>query len=134
MRQALPIATLRAQSKGRLHLGYRLMKRLVTTFVVVAGFALTAWAETPAALTTLRAIHALTNEQASQGLPVAFEASVTYFRSYEHTLFLQDDGAVLYVRATTNAKLTPGDRVLVRGVTRGSFRPDVVSSNITLLK
>ena len=41
-------------------------------------------------LTSLRAIHALSNAQASHQLPVSFEATVTYYRDYERTLFVQD--------------------------------------------
>jgi hypothetical protein len=40
------------------------------------------WAGAPAPLTTLRAIHALTKSEASQGIQVAFEATVTYYRGY----------------------------------------------------
>ncbi len=109
------------------------MKRLLATFVVVAGCTLTACAEAQAPLTDLRAIGTLTYDQANQRLPVAFEATVTYYRPYEHTLFVQDQGVALYVHATTDAKLSPGDRVLVRGATHGSFRPNVYSSNVTLL-
>jgi diguanylate cyclase (GGDEF)-like protein len=109
------------------------MKRFISAIAILVGWSAAALAATTPPLTTVRAIRALGNQQASQSLPVAFQATVTYFRSYERTLFLQDDDAAIYVRATTNAKLIPGDRVLVRGVTRGSFRTDVVSDNITLL-
>ena len=88
-------------------------------------------AEAP--LTSARALRGLTNEQASRRLPVAFEATVTYFRGYEKTLFVQDGAAGIYVSATTALTLLPGDRILVRGTTDGSFRPIVVSSDLTLL-
>ncbi len=91
------------------------MKKLVTAFAVVAGLALTAWAETPATLTTLRAVLHLTNDQASKGLPVAFEATVTYYRGYEGTLFVEDDGVAMYVNTPTDFGLVPGDRIMVRG-------------------
>jgi diguanylate cyclase (GGDEF)-like protein len=84
-------------------------------------------------LSSLREIHALTNAEASRALPVAFEATVTYFRGYEKTLFVQDGDEAIFVLATTGLKLSPGDRVLVRGVTKESFRPIVVSSDLTLL-
>ena len=49
-------------------------------------------------LTSLRAIHALTNAQASHQLPVSFEATVTYYRGYERTLFVQDGDVAIYVK------------------------------------
>jgi len=87
----------------------------------------------PIPLNTLRAIHGLSNSQADQSLPVAFEATVTYFRPDYKDLFVEDDGLAIYVKATTNALLGPGDRVLIRGNTQGSFRPIVNSRDITVL-
>jgi diguanylate cyclase (GGDEF)-like protein len=110
------------------------MKKLVTTFVVVAGFALTTWAGTPATLTTLRAFHALTNDQASKGLPVAFEATVTYYRGYENTLFVEDNGVNIFVAAPPDARLVPGDRIMVRGKTLNSFNPIVIGDQVTFLR
>lgn len=75
----------------------------------------------------------LTNAEASQRLPVAFEATVTYYRAYDRDLFVQDGNDAIYVHATTNLNLVPGDRVLVRGTTHESFRPYVNSRDITLL-
>ena len=109
------------------------MKRLLSTFVILLVCAAIAWAEAPAPLTTLRAISALTNDQATQQLPVAFEATVTYFPGYDNLLFMQDGDQAIFVLATTPVNLLPGDRVLVRGTTQGSFRPIVVSKNIILL-
>lgn len=54
--------------------------RLVAFLMVTAWFC-TAMAAERAPLTSLRTIHTLSNDQAGQGLPVAFEATVTYFRS-----------------------------------------------------
>jgi diguanylate cyclase (GGDEF)-like protein len=87
----------------------------------------------PAPLTTLSAIHRLTNAEASEAVPVAFEATVTYFRDYERTLFVQDGDNAIYVLAPLNQRLDPGDRILIRGFTRDSFRPVVVGESITLL-
>src|SRR5579871_5446519 len=72
------------------------------------------WAKTDT-LTSLTAIHALSNEQASRHIPVAFEATVTYYRDYERTLFVQDGDTAIFALTTTGLKLRPGDRVLVRG-------------------
>ena len=63
------------------------------------------------ALTSLTAIHALTNAQAAEHNPVAFEAPVTYYRDYERTLFVQDGDTAIFVLATTGLKLMPGDRI-----------------------
>ena len=108
---------------------------LVPVLAVVFGGASVAWgAAAPATLTTLRAIHALSNAEASQKLTVAFEATVTYYRGYENTLFMQDGDAAIYVYFPTDLKLVPGDRVLVRGKTQGSFNPIVVADSITMLR
>ena len=98
------------------------------------GWALTAWPVPPATLTTLGEIHALTNAEASHKLPVAFEATVTYYRGYENNLFVQDGDTAIYVQAPTDAKLVPGDRVLVRGTTQESFNPIVVAESVTLVR
>ena len=87
----------------------------------------------PAPLTSLRAIHALTNDQASQGLPVEFEATVTYVRSYQRSLFVQDGNSAIYVDWPTQTLLEPGDRVSISGVTKQAFRPIVAAKSVTLL-
>ena len=109
------------------------MKRLIPALVIVLGWAVAASAGTPATLTSLRAIHSLPDERARQSLPVAFEATVTYFRGYSHFLSVQDGDLAIFIRVNTNLALVPGDRILVRGTTRAGFRPDVQSSDITLL-
>jgi diguanylate cyclase (GGDEF)-like protein len=109
------------------------MKRSLPALSILLAWALGAWAATPATLTTLRAIHALSNDQAAQAPAVAFEATVTYFRGYERTLFVQDEGEGIYVSATTSLSLVAGDRILIRGVAHASFRPYIESSDITLL-
>jgi len=110
------------------------MMRLILTFVVVFGWAAAVSAAAPAPLTTLRAIHTLTNAEADHGLPVAFEATVTYYNSGLYTLFVQDDGAGIYVRPPQNAKLVPGDHIFIQGKTHGSFRPIVSSDSISVLR
>jgi len=89
-------------------------------------------AEAP--LTTVHAVASLTNEQADRHLSAAFEATVTYFRSYEHTMFVQDGNDAIYIYATTDLQLVPGDRIAVKGTTSGSFRPVVNSTGITFLR
>ncbi|MGA3370217.1 MAG: GGDEF domain-containing protein [Terracidiphilus sp.] len=110
------------------------MKRWTPAGAIVLCWASVAWASAPAPLTTLRAIHALSNAEASQELPVAFEATVTYFRGYENTLFVQDGDDALYIWSTTGLKLIPGDRILVEGKTHADFSPNVHSEKITLLR
>ena len=84
----------------------------------------------PAPLTSLHAITALTNAQASQRLPVNFEATVIYYRSYGRELFVQDGNAAIYVYNSQALRLIPGDRILVKGTTHESFRPYIASSEI----
>lgn len=110
------------------------MKRLIPAIAIIAAWTSAAGPAPPAPLTTLHEIHVLTNAEASRELPVAFEATVTYIRAYARTAFLQDGDAAIFVLIPLDTKLEPGDRVLVRGTTRPSFRPIVISDNITLLR
>src|SRR5579863_1287592 len=108
------------------------MKRWTISAPIVFAWAISAFAAGPAPLTSLRAIHALTNPEASHLLPVNFEATVTYFRSYERTLFVEDeDGTAIYVLPSFDLQLNPGDRVLIHGTTQPSFRPYVLADSIT---
>lgn len=83
--------------------------------------------------TNIRALHALTNEEASKKLPVQFEATVTYYRDYDIDLFVQDGDNAIYVYYRAGAPLVPGDRVLVHGRTQDSFRPIVVADDVTVI-
>ena len=94
----------------------------------------TAFASEQGPLTTLRAVHALRNTEADHGIPVAFEATVVYSRGYESLLFVQDGDAAIFVKPATQESLIPGDRIFIKGMTQGSFRPLVVASAITLLR
>jgi len=111
----------------------------VKTWVVVVGLQLgavaAAWAVPPHGPTsTVAAIARMSRPEASRHLPVSVEAVVTYFRSYDHVLFVQDGAAAIYVNATTSLNLRPGDRVLVRGITHDSFRNYVESKEIVFLR
>jgi diguanylate cyclase (GGDEF)-like protein len=108
------------------------MKRLLSTLAILFACAAIAWAVAPAPLTTLRAVTALSNAEASRGLPVDFEATVTYYRDPEHTLFVQDGDSAIFVYQLKNLNLVPGDRILVRGKTLNSFNPIVLADSITL--
>ncbi|MGA2673963.1 MAG: GGDEF domain-containing protein [Terracidiphilus sp.] len=111
-----------------------MMKRLIAALVLLPGWTFAAWAAEPATLTSLRAIHALSNAEASHGIPVAFEATVTYYRDYDIDLFVQDGSVAIYVLYKPGAKLLPGDRVLVEGKTQNSFRPNIADAKVTLLR
>ena len=89
--------------------------------------------QAPAGLTTLATIKRIGNDEAQRHLNVAFIATVTYFRGYQRVLFVQDGDAAIFVAVTTALNLVPGDRVVVRGELRPSFRPYVVSSDVKLL-
>jgi diguanylate cyclase (GGDEF)-like protein len=109
------------------------MKRLIPAFAMILGWTSAAWAAEPGALTTLHAIHSLTKTEARGGLHVAFEATVTYYNRSDVDLFVQEGGEAMYVETKPNEDLAPGDRVLVRGKTRDSFTPDVLSDSVTVL-
>jgi diguanylate cyclase (GGDEF)-like protein len=109
------------------------MKKLSLAVVMVLVCVACAAGAEIGTLTTLAAIHRLSNEEASRHLPVEFEATVTYYRDYERTLFVQDGDAAIYIRATTGLKLMPGDRIRVRGTTDKSFRPIIGNSSIERL-
>ena len=103
-------------------------------FAVCLGGALSGPSAIAAPVSTVEAIAHLSPGEASRQLPVSFQAVVTYFRPYDHVLFVQDGPAAMYVNATTDLKLRPGDRVLVTGTTHDSFRNYVQSNNIALLR
>jgi len=86
-----------------------------------------------APLTTLAAIHALSNQQASAQLPVDFEATVTYYKTTDVDLFVQDGDIAIYLPYKPGESLTVGDRVHILGKTKDSYRPIVVPSSITRL-
>jgi diguanylate cyclase (GGDEF)-like protein len=109
------------------------MKRVVPLFAMLCLCASGAWTQPSGQTTTLQAAALLTNSQASQHPPVAFEATVTYYRSYEKNLFVQDEDAAIYVHPTAMYKLVPGDRIRVNGTMHESFRPFVEGAEITLL-
>ena len=110
------------------------MKKLIPALAVILGWVPAALVAQPGTLTSLRAVHALGNTEASHSIPVAFEATVTYYNWSDIDLFVQDGDAAIYVLTNMKANLVPGDRVLVRGKTRASFRPDVVSDSVTFLR
>src|SRR5579859_4934717 len=124
----------------RMSKGAETRKNLASTMVTFALALTTLLAPSASAqqdaqkpLTSLRAIHALSNAQASHQLPVSFEATVTYNRPYEKTLFVQDGDVAIYVQSQSQATVKPGDRVLIKGTTHESFRPFVSASSIAVV-
>jgi diguanylate cyclase (GGDEF)-like protein len=110
-----------------------LPKSWLISVAILFSLASASWAAKPAPLTTLRAIHALTNEQAKEEQAVNFEATVVYWRGYENILFVQDGDTTIFVRPPVQATLAPGDRVLVRGTMLESFHPVVLAATVTVL-
>ena len=113
--------------------GTLLMRKAIFAIVMAAACSSAAWGANPATLTSLHAVRALTQAEAKSGLPVAFEATITYYNRSDVDLFVQDGGEAVYVETERNEDLAPGDRVLVRGKTRESFTVDVLSDNVTVL-
>jgi hypothetical protein len=58
---------------------------------------------------------------------------VVYAQNYEHLLFVQDGDEALSSEYGCLDVWLPGDHLLIKGKTQGSFRPLVVASSITLL-
>src|SRR5579863_2360835 len=109
------------------------MKRVVHCFAMLLLCALGARSQSPGPITTLQEASNLTNAQASQHQPVDFEATVTYYRSYERNLFVQEGAAAIYVHPPVTYRLVPGDRIRVHGTMHESFRPYVEGAQITFL-
>jgi diguanylate cyclase (GGDEF)-like protein len=110
------------------------VKRLISAFAVILAFTSGGWATSPGPMTSLHEIRALTNAQASHALPVAFEATVTFFRAHPRMLYVQDGDSAIYVFLTRDVPLVLGDRVLVRGVSRPSFLPIIESNDVVVLR
>jgi len=111
------------------------VKKQLAAFAIVLGWVSVAWGTAaPVTLTTLQAVRALSNAEADKALPVAIEATVTYIRAYEHTLFVQEGNQAIYVKIPEEVKVLPGDRVLVQGTTFASFHTDIQGEKITLLR
>ena len=124
---------IRTEESGAGLIGQFPMKRLILVFALMVGWAGMAWAAAPAPLTTLHDVASLTNAQASEQLPVDFEATVIYFHRGNKVLNVQENDQAIFVRAVTDATLVPGDRILVKGTTQPSFIPYIISNDITFL-
>ncbi|HVZ84698.1 MAG TPA: GGDEF domain-containing protein [Terracidiphilus sp.] len=107
--------------------------KLLALAVCAALCALPATAQPVLPLNTLRAVRQLTNAQAAHAYPVDFQATVTYARSSDHALFVQDGDAAIFVNWGENNMLVAGDRVEIKGTSKASFRPIVVAQSVTVL-
>ena len=85
-------------------------------------------------LTTLQAIHALSQAEADKGLIVTAEATVIFYRASQKTLILQNGNVGIYAKCSPKDVLVPGDRVLVKGVTIGGSHPYILCDSVTFLK
>ena len=108
------------------------MQKWITRAVLLLGLGLVP-ALHGAPLTSLHDLHKLTNEQAAAHLPVEFDATVTFYRGYENTLFVQDGDTAIFVQPERAYDLTPGDRIRIRGNTQESFRPLVAHAEIAVI-
>jgi diguanylate cyclase (GGDEF)-like protein len=109
-------------------------RSFIAAVLMSTSFLLVARAAEPGVLRSIQAVHLLSNADASHAIPFDAEATVVYSRGYENLLFVQDGDSALFVRPPTKEAFLPGDRILVKGKTQGSFRPLIVASAITLLR
>lgn len=112
-------------------LGAFCMGKAIALVALVAGCAMMSAQTTP--LDSVRAVNALTEDQANQQLPVDLQGTVTYASSYRHALFIQDGDAAVYVDWATESLLQPGDRVEVTGTTKQLVRPIIEGKSVTVL-
>lgn len=109
------------------------MRQLALFCLLLCGSVSVACAASLPSLTSLRDIHALTNEMVGGDPPVEFQATITYSVAYQQLLFVQDGDASIFVNATPNPSLLPGDRVLVKGTAHPSFHPMINASEVRFL-
>src|ERR1700679_2935069 len=83
---------------------FRVCDRILGMTIVAASFAL-ALAAPPGTITSLAALHSLTNDEAPRSIPAAFEATVIYYVKGSSGLFVQDGGLAIYVEAPENMAL-----------------------------
>ena len=101
--------------------------------LVCVGTPLHASRQSEARLTSIGAVHAISNAEAARSIPVAFEGTVTYFEKGNVDLFVQEGGVAIYVQTPSGFEARIGDRVLVEGNTRASFRPEIVAQRVTIV-
>lgn len=110
-----------------------LSRCVIVLIALAAGGLVSTWSQTGTGLASIRAVRALSKAEAGKALPVQFQATVTFARSRERALFVQDGDDAIYVDWPTDNMLAPGDRVLISGKTKGSFRPIVTADTVKVL-
>ena len=85
----------------------------------------------PRKVTTVAQIRALTRDEIVSGVPVELRAVVTYYEPGEGQVFVQDGTGAIFVQPPPSPPVvTPGDEVLIRGVTVPSFSVNVKAASI----
>ena len=102
-------------------------------FLLAVASLSTAYCAQPDTLTSLGAIHFLSNAEADRAIPVAFEATASYVHGSGLLLVQDGDFGIFIQQPPTGPKLLSGDRVFIKGTTMGRYRPIVMASAITLL-
>jgi diguanylate cyclase (GGDEF)-like protein len=108
------------------------MKRRVIAVPLFLGLTLSAMSQ-GAPLTSLAAVHQLSNEQAAAHVTADFDATVTFYRPYESTMFVQDGDVAIFLEPTHPYPLALGDRIHIHGTTYESFRPFIGGATLTFL-
>ena len=111
----------------------RRRSRLIAPFACASLLAAVCRSQPSPALTSLSALHVLTNAGAARTLPATFEGTVTYYEKSNVDLFVQDGEVAIYVETQPGLDIVTGDRVLVQGTTRASFRPEIMAQRVTVL-
>jgi len=109
------------------------MKRFLPVVAALLGCA-AAWSSEPVVFTDLHTIASLTNQDVASKPQVAIEATVIYFNHDTQNMDVQENNEAIFVRAVTDSKIVPGDRVQIRGTLQPSFLPYVVSNSVTVLR
>jgi diguanylate cyclase (GGDEF)-like protein len=87
----------------------------------------------PHTLTQVSQVVELTNGDAARSVPVRLDGTVTFVLPQDGSLFIEKDGAGVYVNFSRDIGLQQGDQVLVTGVTDASFRPELKARDVRLL-
>jgi diguanylate cyclase (GGDEF)-like protein len=88
----------------------------------------------PRIATTVAQVRALTSAQIASGVPVELRGVATYYEPGEGQVFVQDGTGAIFVQAPASPPaVTPGDEVLIRGITVPSFSVNVKATSIERL-
>jgi diguanylate cyclase (GGDEF)-like protein len=109
------------------------MKRRLSQVFVLLACASAAWPSAPLRVTTIQELRALSKNQVDQALPVELEATVTFYRSQVHDLFVQNGNQGVFIETTTTQQLAPGDVVRIKGTTHWGYHANVASNDITVV-